>query len=90
MLHKLKQIIGTPTSEVDLVSPYFVPGAAAVAAFTALAKQGVQIRVLTNSLEATDVAAVYAGYAKSRKSLLQAGVQLYEIPHLLPDAARHI
>ena len=90
MLHKLKQIIGTPTSEVDLVSPYFVPGAAAVAAFTALARQGVQIRVLTNSLEATDVAAVYAGYAKSRKSLLQAGVQLYEIPHLLPRRCKTI
>ena len=56
--------------------------------FTALAKQGVQIRVLTNSLEATDVASVYAGYAKSRKPLLQAGVQLYEIPRLLPDAVR--
>jgi len=89
MLYKLKQIIGTPTSEVDLVSPYFVPSAAAVAAFTALAKQGVQIRVLTNSLEATDVAAIYAGYAKSRKPLLAAGIQLYEIPHLLPLAARH-
>jgi putative cardiolipin synthase len=61
MLHKLKHIIGTPTSELDLVSPHFVPGAAAVAAFTALAKQGVQIRVLTNSLEATDVAAISTG-----------------------------
>ncbi len=89
MLHKLKQVIGTPSSEVDIVSPYFVPGAAAVATFTALAKQGVQIRVLTNSLEATDVASVYAGYAKSRKPLLQAGVQLYEIPRLLPRAVRH-
>ena len=88
MLHKLKQVIGTPSSELNLVSPYFVPGAAAVAAFTALAKQGVQIRVLTNSLEATDVVSVYAGYAKSRKPLLQAGVQLYEIPRLLPDAVR--
>ncbi len=88
MLHKLKQIIGTPSSEVDLVSPYFVPGAAAVATFAALAKQGVQIRVLTNSLEATDEASVYAGYAKSRKPLLKAGIQLYEIPRLLPDTVR--
>ena len=88
MLYKLKQIIGTPTSEVDLVSPYFVPSAAAVAAFTELSKQGVQIRVLTNSLEATDVATVYGGYARSRKPLLEAGVELYEIPHLLPRAVR--
>ena len=30
--------------------------------------------ILTNSLEATDVAAVHAGYAKRRKALLEAGV----------------
>lgn len=89
MLYKLKQVIGTPASEVNLVSPYFVPSAAAVAAFTALSKQGVQIRVLTNSLEGTDVAVVYGGYARSRKPLLEAGVELYEIPHLLPVAVRH-
>jgi len=33
---------------------------------------------LTNALEATDVAAVHAGYAKWRKPLLEAGVTLYE------------
>src|SRR5690606_12233388 len=43
------------------------------------ARSGVEITVLTNSLEATDVAAVHAGYVKRRKPLLQAGVQLYEI-----------
>jgi putative cardiolipin synthase len=39
---------------------------------------GVKIRVLTNSLEATDVAAVHAGYAKRRRPLLEAGIELYE------------
>ena len=34
---------------------------------------------MTNSLEATDVAAVHAGYAKWRKPLLEAGVTLYEL-----------
>ncbi|MEG2962633.1 MAG: phospholipase D-like domain-containing protein, partial [Janthinobacterium sp.] len=43
-----------------------------------LAKQGVGVRILTNALEATDVAAVHAGYAKWRKPLLEAGVLLYE------------
>jgi putative cardiolipin synthase len=37
------------------------------------------VRVLTNSLEATDVAAVHAGYAKRRHELLRAGVQLFEL-----------
>jgi putative cardiolipin synthase len=35
--------------------------------------------VLTNSLEATDVPAVHAGYAKRRKPLLRAGVKLFEM-----------
>jgi putative cardiolipin synthase len=35
--------------------------------------------VLTNSLAATDVSAVHAGYEKWRKPLLQAGVKLYEL-----------
>lgn len=34
---------------------------------------------LTNSLEATDVAAVHAGYAKRRRPLLESGIALYEM-----------
>jgi putative cardiolipin synthase len=79
---KLKMIVGDPGSDVQLVSAYFVPTEAGVASFTQLAARGVKIRVLTNSLEATDVAAVHAGYAKRRKALLQAGVALYELRRL--------
>ena len=75
---KLKAILGEPTTELQLVSPYFVPTAAGVEWFAALASRGVKIKVLTNSLEATDVAAVHAGYAKRRKPLLEAGISLYE------------
>jgi putative cardiolipin synthase len=35
--------------------------------------------VLTNSLEATDVGAVHAGYTRYRKALLKGGVQIYEL-----------
>jgi putative cardiolipin synthase len=35
--------------------------------------------VLTNSLASTDVVAVHAGYAKRRRDLLEAGVELYEV-----------
>jgi hypothetical protein len=37
------------------------------------------VTVLTNSLAATDVAAVHAGYQRYRKPLLEADVQLYEL-----------
>lgn len=75
----LKRAIGRPVAEVDLVSPYFVPTAAGVATFSAMAQRGVKIRVLTNALEATDVAAVHAGYVKRRKALLEAGITIYEL-----------
>ena len=81
---KLHQIIGKPESSVDLVSPYFVPTAAGVDAFAALAGRGVKMRVLTNSLEATDVAIVHSGYAKRRKPLLDAGIVLYELQRISP------
>ena len=44
------------------------------------------VTVLTNSLQATDVAAVHSGYVKYRKPLLKAGVKLYELQpnHAVP------
>lgn len=76
---KLRGLLGDPAAELDLVSAYFVPTAAGVDTFIDLAVRGVRIRVLTNALEATDVAIVHAGYAKWRKALLAGGVTLYEI-----------
>lgn len=65
--------------ELILVSAYFVPTDKGVSYLTGRADQGVSIRLLTNSLEATDVPAVHAGYAPSRMALLEHGVQLYEL-----------
>ena len=79
MLTEVLRTIGHPDKTFDVVSPYFVPGEQSTAALVALAQRGVRVRVLTNSLGATDVPAVHAGYAKRRRILLEAGVQLYEL-----------
>lgn len=79
LIDHFKAIFGAPKARLDLVSPYFVPGEAGVERFRDWAGRGVKVRVLTNSLEATDVAAVHAGYAKRRKALLSAGITLYEL-----------
>lgn len=79
LMHRMAHILGAPKSRVDLVSPYFVPTRPGVEAFSQLAEQGVKIRILTNALEATDVAAVHAGYEKRRKPLLKAGIELFEM-----------
>jgi len=75
----LRKLLGEPKRELDLVSPYFVPSKDAAQTLGDIARNGVRVRVLTNSLEATDVAAVHAGYAKWRRGLLEAGVALFEL-----------
>jgi len=62
-----------------LASPYFVPGDIGVQWFNKKQKQGVQIKILTNSLASTEVTAVHAGYKKYRKGLLQTGLKLFEL-----------
>lgn len=71
-------------SDLLIVSPYFVPRDGGVQFFGERHKQGVTVKVLTNSLAATDVWLVHAGYMKYRRPLLAEGVRLYE---LRPEAA---
>jgi cardiolipin synthase C len=84
MLPHLLAALGNPSVSLDLISPYFVPGDKGTEALETLARSGVIVRVLTNSLAATDVSSVHSGYAKRRVPLLRAGVQIYE---LKPDDA---
>ncbi|HPQ93954.1 MAG: phospholipase D family protein [Thiothrix sp.] len=79
---QLEQVIGTPMRDVKLVSPYFVPTRNGTEAFINMARRGVKVQILTNSLSSTDVSAVHAGYAKWRKSLLRGGVTLYEMRNI--------
>jgi putative cardiolipin synthase len=71
-------------SDLLVVSPYFVPRKEGVAFFSERCRVGVNVRILTNSLAATDVWLVHAGYMKYRPPLLAEGVRLYE---LRPEAA---
>ncbi|OWT65525.1 phospholipase D family protein [Candidimonas nitroreducens] len=79
---RLQAILGNPAKELELVSPYLVPTQTGVEAFAAFVQKGVKVTLLTNSLEATDVIAVHAGYAKRRKPLLAAGSALFELKHM--------
>ena len=71
-------------ANLQLISPYFVPGRSGVRQLVELASRGTTIEVLTNSLAATDVAAVHGAYAPYRKPLLKAGIKLYEMKPVLP------
>ncbi len=79
LLNTIFPVIGSATSELHIISPYFIPGDQGVAALQNLAAAGAEVSVLTNSLAATDVVAVHGAYAKYRKPLLAGGIHLYEL-----------
>jgi len=86
LLKQLGSLVGKVQRDMLIISPYFVPGKAGTAQLIAARQRGARVRVFTNSLAATDVAAVHAGYKKSRRKLLEGGVELYEMkPKLSGD-----
>jgi len=64
---------------LQLTSPYFVPGKSGTKELTDIAARGCEVQILTNSLAATDVAAVHGGYISYRKRLIKGKVALYEL-----------
>ena len=60
-------------------APYFVLPAGAQATVKALTDRNVRVRVLTNSLASNNQLAAHSGYAKTRRRLLENGLELYEL-----------
>lgn len=79
MGEELGRVLSGAQVEIILISPYFIPGDRGVAWMADLVKRGVKVRVLTNSLAATDEAIVHVGYRRYRPALLHAGVELHEL-----------
>jgi putative cardiolipin synthase len=82
LMESLMPLMDATRSKLQITSPYFVPGQQGCQRLSTLAERGVDVQILTNSLAATDVAAVHAGYARYRKSLLSDGVRLFELRSL--------
>ncbi len=76
---QLDPIFEAVETDLEIVSPYFIPRDRGVAYLCGLVERGVRVRILTNSLAATDVGAVHAGYSAYRKDLLACGVSLFEL-----------
>ena len=65
--------------ELMLFSPYFIPGEKGLAGLREARKFGIAVRVITNSLGATDEPQASLAYERYRVPLLQMGVELYEV-----------
>ena len=85
VLAGVAQVMDKASSELLIISPYFVPGDSGADGLTALVQRGVRVAVLTNSLAATDVVGVHAGYSQYRRDLLRGGVELYEMKRSVGD-----
>jgi len=85
LISQLAPYITGAKRTVDIVSPYFVPGDRATEALCKLSRDGVRVRILTNSLASNDVSAVHAGYSKYRRTLLRCGVRLFELDESLKE-----
>ncbi len=76
--HQIHQHLGDPKQEMDLIAAYFVPTQNGSDFISQFPKQNVNVRILTNSFVANDVALVHAFYQKYRVDLLKNGAKLYE------------
>jgi cardiolipin synthase C len=67
------------TTELLMITPYFVPSKKQLGLLKSLRERGIQVRTLTNSLEAAPDVAAHAGYVRVRPTLVDAGIDLFEI-----------
>ena len=75
----INPVITSATRALQITSPYFIPGDEGVSTLRTLVERGAKVTVLTNSLAATDVAAVHGAYAPYREILLDGGIELFEL-----------
>lgn len=65
--------------ELLITNAYIIPGQPAIDKIAALIGRGVNVRILTNSLESHDVPAVNSHYESWRDDFINAGAELYEL-----------
>lgn len=82
MAESMATVLGRAQQEVQLVTPYFVPGKRGLQVLADLARRGVRVHVVTNALSATDMVLVHGAYRYYRLPLLQAGAQVHEFSPL--------
>ena len=75
----LLDLVRAARASVDVEAAYLILPARSIAAVATLVERGVAVRLLTNSLATNDVVAAHAGYVGTRRALLAAGAELYEL-----------
>jgi cardiolipin synthase C len=79
LMARLAPLLAETETSLDVVSAYLIPGRAGTDLFSGLAGEGREVRVMTNSLAATDVPIVHSAWMNYRPDLLDAGVTILEL-----------
>ena len=83
----LRNSVNDSKFEIDLVSPYFIPGPDITESISNLVKRGITVKILTNSMAAADHTSTFSGYARYRKDVLRGDAKLFE---LKPDVSSFV
>jgi cardiolipin synthase C len=87
VIDTLEEVVHTTHSEFLIVSPYFVPGPNGGKVLSKFHERGLKVKVLTNSMAATDQIPAFSGFARYRKDVLNSGTEIYEIK---PDVSQFV
>ena len=88
LVEQLRTLLGRPSKKLTIISSYFVPTKDGVNTLVQLADSGIEIKILTNSFDATDVTAVHSGYSQWRPKMLRAGIKIYELKSTASEEKR--
>ena len=79
LVTELAAVADRAETEVVVITPYFIPGKSGVEFWRSLVDKGVRVVILTNALASNNHTPVYSAYARYRRDMINAGVELYEI-----------
>ncbi len=75
----LAGVIDEAESEVVVITPYFVPGKNGVEFWRSVTGRGVRVVIVTNSLATNNHVPVHGAYARYRRDMIEAGVEMHEV-----------
>ncbi|MFK7850400.1 MAG: phospholipase D family protein [Akkermansiaceae bacterium] len=79
VVSSLRRVLQQKTTEVILISPYFIPSKGAIEQLRITTDSGIKVGILAPSLASNNQALAHSHYKKKRKGLLENGARLFEL-----------
>lgn len=79
VMDSVEELAAGATEEVLVAAAYLIPSKDGIDMLRDLIERGVRVRILTNSLASNDSTLAQQAYARYRRALLEAGIELHEL-----------